>query len=135
MSNQVVTQQSFQERMMDRIRSSMGELMTEEELKKVVEKALNEAFFKGYEVQINKYNTKVEPPLIHKLIKELLTEQIKTLLIEYMKVHKVEINQMIDKTVQEGLGLAFMRAISSMFKGTLNNFKYNIEQSINSGSF
>lgn len=131
MSNEVVIQQNFQERMMERIRGSIGELMTEEELKKIVEKAVNQIFFEGTTVKVDNWHNKTEPPFIHKLVKDLLEAQVKVAVQNYMVENKDTFRKIIQKIIQEGMGVAVFKAFENTFSSTLSSFQYNIEQKFN----
>jgi hypothetical protein len=45
MTEAIQTSQSFDERMMAKIKESIGELVTDDELKKIIEKGMSMAFF------------------------------------------------------------------------------------------
>ena len=45
-SNQIAASTTFQERMFERVRESLSELLTEEEARALVDRAINEALFK-----------------------------------------------------------------------------------------
>ncbi len=46
----IVAQQSFEEKVMGRIRESIGELMSDEDLKRIVEKGIDRALFERHEI-------------------------------------------------------------------------------------
>lgn len=53
MTTEVTTAVSFEQRMKDRIRESIGELISDEELQKMVHRGVEEVFFKPGTKKIN----------------------------------------------------------------------------------
>ncbi len=61
MSNELQMTQDFQTRIFKRIRESIGDLMTDEDLRKLIEAAMQKAFFTEVKIEGNYYNpTRVE---------------------------------------------------------------------------
>ncbi len=129
MSSDLEKQKTFEERMKDRIRDSIGELMTDEELSKIVTKATEEIFFKPTTLH-ESYHSKEIPPFIHTIIKELLTDSVRDLTREYFEQNKDAVTETIKEIIKEGLGSAVLSAISSKFDWDLQNFVNNILSTI-----
>jgi len=125
--NEIVESKSFKEKMQDRIKDSIGELMTDEELSKIIEKAVNQIFF---EPTHNGYNQKDTPPFLHSLIKALLEEQVRIIVNKYIKNHTEEVKKVIDETISKGIGNAMIGAISDRFQNDLLNFKCSIANNL-----
>ena len=126
MNKEIVPSKSFQDRMKDRIKDSIGELMTDDELKKVVNQAVQEIFFEKQVLQ-DGYGTKEKPPWIHKLIKEILKDKVRIAVDDYMFVNSEIILKNIDNIVKDGVGGAVLSAITNRFQFDLNSFQMNIE--------
>lgn len=129
MSSELEKQKTFEERMKSRIRDSIGELMTDEELSKIVTKATEEIFFKPIKLQ-DGYHTKEAPPFIHTIIKELLNDSVRDLTREYFEQNKDAVTETIKVVIKEGLGSAVLTAITSKFQWDLQNFGNNLMQTI-----
>lgn len=127
--NAITTQKSFQERIKDRIKNSIGELMTDKELSEIVNRAMEEIFFKPTIIQ-DRYTTKETPPFIHQLLKELLTENVNKAVSEYILNHKEDVQKAIQRVVSVGMGKALMNAISLQFNNDLMNFQNDIMDNI-----
>ena len=104
MTTEITTTKSFQEKMFEKIRESMGDLMTEDDLKTLVNSAIQKAFFEpAYE--IDRYgNSKLTKDslfvsLIRKEMETKVTEAIKTWLAE----HPEEVTKAIDETIAKGM--------------------------------
>lgn len=130
MSSEIIRQQNFQERMMERICESIGELMTDEELKQVVDKAVDQVFFQNITLKDGFYSKEV-PPVIHGVIKELLAEKVNKIVDEYIQTHTIDAERIIKQVTQEGLGMAVIRAFSAKFQGALQTFEMNLKEQLN----
>src|SRR6478736_8480675 len=85
----VVKGEDFQTRMFERIKAQMGELMTDEELKKIVDAALQKAFFEPTIIVTNPghYTEKQTPgpSVFTQLVHDLLQENVKKLTKGWME--------------------------------------------------
>jgi len=104
MTTEITTTKSFQEKMFEKIRESMGDLMSEDDLKAVVNSAMQKAFFEpGYE--IDRYgNSKLTKDslfvnLIRKEMESKVIEAVKIWLVE----HPEEVTKAIDETIAKGI--------------------------------
>ncbi len=125
MSTEIEKQKTFEERMKARIRDSIGELMTDEELSKIVNKATEEVFFKPLELK-DGYRTKEVPPFSHNIVKELLTDSVRKEVEKYFSENKEDVSKMVKQIIQDGLGKALMNALDSKFQFDLNSFGNNL---------
>jgi len=125
----IVEQKNFQERMIDRIRDSIGELMTDEELSKIVHRAMEEIFFKPMELKMG-YQTKEVPPFIHQLLKELLADAVRNEVTKYIAENKLIVLKQIQQTISRGMGQALIDAISNRFHCNLMTLQDNLASTI-----
>lgn len=131
----IVTNQTFEQRMKERIRDSIGDLISDEDLTKMVDRSLEEVFFKPrpnpkHAAYYNSGEPATIPPLLHELVKEVLEANVQAAVREYIGSHKEEVNAIIQKVVQEGIGAAVLGAMNSMFSHQLMNLQNNISQQI-----
>ena len=129
MTSEIVEQKSFQERMRDRIKESIGELMTDEELKTLIVRGIDETFFKEGYKQVG-WRSEPTPSLMYSILKELLNERVVIAVQEYIKENNEWFMEEITKAFTENLSSTFVKAIQSMFYNALSNFQSNIEQTI-----
>lgn len=129
MSNNLQLATDFQTRIFDKIKSDIGSLMTDEQLKLLVEQAMKQAFFEYRtveEYQSGWGNRKVEhPPAILKVIKELMETKVKTALEAWLNENEVEVKKMIqetfDKKILDCVRSAFERSVESKTGTTFQN--------------
>ena len=116
---------TFEERMRARIRESIGELMSDEDLAKIVDRGLEEVFFqprgKGG------YNQEPRPPLIHDIVRDVLGLQVQKEVAYWVQTHNDEVKEILKQVLEEGVGLAVMSALKSMFANDLMTLGHSIE--------
>ena len=123
--NELTTQSTFEERMKSRIRESIGELMTDEELGKIVSRCTEEVFFKPIKVN-GTYSDRFKPPAVHQIIEELLAEKVKQVVAQYIKANEEKLMVEVNKVITAGIGNAVLSAIQQRFEMELNMFQSNI---------
>ena len=69
--NEPAITKSFEERMFEQIKSQMGDLLTQEELGKILETAIDKAFFQDRIVKSG-YSTDVKEPLFVEMIRRIV---------------------------------------------------------------
>lgn len=131
--NALVENKSFQEKMQERIRESIGDLITTEELKVLVDKGVHEAFFEKKTTKTGSgWNSQtVEMP---SLMEAMVLELIQPLVLEecklYLKEHSEEVQELIAKVVQEGVGAAIFKSMQSIFRNDLYGFEQRITDNL-----
>jgi hypothetical protein len=123
MNTAVVKGEDFQTRMFERIKAQMGELMTDEELKKIVDAALQKAFFEPTVIITNPghYTEKrlPGPSVFTSLVHDLMQENVKKLTKEWMEAHSEELEKFFKEQFDKGLMQmvvgAFQQALGDKF--------------------
>jgi uncharacterized protein YcaQ len=100
----ITTPQTFQERMYGRVKELLGELLTEEEAKQLVDKAIQDALFSSKKIY-NTYGSQVreEPPQFVELVKNEVQPIVKNAVDKWIAEHQEEVNQTIEKVIQDGI--------------------------------
>ncbi len=131
----IVESKTFEQRMKERIRDSIGDLISDEDLTKMVDRSLEEVFFKPrpnpkYASYYNAGEPATIPPLLHELVKEVMEANVQAAVREWIGSNQEEVNATIQKVIQEGIGAAVLGAMNSMFNYQLSNLQNNISQQI-----
>ncbi len=127
MSTEVATVQSFQERVGSMIRAQIGELMTSEELKALVDKAMHEAFFKEREVKLDQWGrTKTMPPYATDLVTELLREEVKAAAVAWLKENPGAVQEAIKGAIGKGVMDLLTTALNNHFFGAFEAFRNDL---------
>jgi len=132
--NAITENKTFEERMKDRIKDSIGDLITDEDLTKLVNRGIEDVFFKKTRIKKG-YDYEDGPALIESIVKELLEEKIRIFAQQYVSLHEKEVVEAINKVAKEGAGNAVLAAISSAFSRQLYMFENNIRQQFQNGGF
>jgi hypothetical protein len=124
MTNEVATVQSFQERVGSMIRSQIGELMTNEEIKALVDKAMHEAFFEKRVVKVGQWgDTKTEPPYAIELVTDLLREEVKTAAVAWLKENPEAVQEAIKDAIGKGMMDMLTTALNGYFWNAFEGFR------------
>jgi hypothetical protein len=102
MKNEIETTKTFQERMFERIREQMGELLSEDDLKSIVSSAIQKAFFEPTERQNGYHAEKIEPVFIT-LIRKEMEPKITIAIRDWLTTHPEEVAKAIDDTIAKGM--------------------------------
>ena len=127
--NDIAKTKSFEEKMKDRVKDSIGDLMTDEDLKKIVEKGIEEVFFQG-KLSQDGYSSKRSDPLINTMIEGLLKQKIEQALYKYIESRSDDIDKKMNDVIKNGAGHAFISALDSMFSNSLDTLKFDIQNEI-----
>lgn len=125
MTNEVATVQSFQERVGSMIRSQIGELMTNEEIKALVDKAMHEAFFETRQVRADTwsgtYTTK--PGYAIELVTDLLREEVKAAAVAWLKENPEAVQEAIRGAIGKGMMDMLTTALNGYFWNAFEGFR------------
>lgn len=129
MSNIQVTT-DFQQRMFERIRDSMGDLLSDEDLKKLIDVALQKIFF---EKQIDKsrstsFHTHYGDSMLVDIIKELVQPAVVKAVNEWIAQNPKIVEQTIDTVVSQGITRVVFQHLDQVFSLPLQNLRADLRQ-------
>lgn len=102
MSNEVVTNQDFQTRMFERIRGQLGDMMTDDDLKRIVEAAVQKSFFEG-RIERRQYGNDVHhPPLFVELVAKEVRPAVERAAADWVEANKEQVIAAIKGAISEG---------------------------------
>ena len=122
----MVPTKTFEERMRDRIRDSIGELMSDEDLQKIVQRGIDEVFFKTHYVDDGRYQKREIPPLIHSVVKEVLSDRMKDAVEAWLQTHEADVRDAVAHVVEEGAGQAMVKALNGYMADSMLLLESNI---------
>ena len=103
MGTDIAATQAFQEKMFTRIREQMGDLLTDEDLKRLVESAMQKAFFEEVKHYDQWNRATVEPPVFVKAVKELTETRVRVAVSNWLEAHPEEVTKVIDECIARGI--------------------------------
>lgn len=134
MSNTEVTQpRSLQDRVGDRIRDQIGDLMTDEDLKTLVDRALNEAFFTKRPIPKKNYHDeqKFDDAFAVAHVHKLLEGRVEAACKAWLSDHKDELGAHIDNAIAAGFSRLMLAWLDNKVNTALFEFGNNLRQQMN----
>ena len=134
MTNEITTPLTFEQKMANKIKESIGDLLSDEDLTKLVNRGLEEAFFTERPNPHYHYNNnqpRTIEPLIHDIVRQTLQPAMNEAVKKYLEENQEHVMVLVNKTVQEGAGQALIKALDSMFSGTLISMQASIHNVLN----
>ena len=130
--NDLTTKQTFEEKLKTRIKDSIGDLMTDEDLTKLVEKGIQSIFFdKRCEKTRNWAQPKVEKePLIEEMLKDLLKPRIDAVVQKFISDNKDVVHTQIQKAVDGGISKLVLGSIDNYLAEKLLSLKFDIQNDL-----
>jgi hypothetical protein len=116
MSTEIAKSQTFEEKMMERIRTSIGELMSDEDLKKLVERGIEKALFTPREEK-GAWHTTVKPSIVDECVVKFVEARAKAAVDEWLKTHPEQIEAALHSAVKAGVGGCILQTLDSRFAG------------------
>lgn len=130
MSADIQPAKSLQERVSDRIREQIGELLTDDDLKKLTEAAVKQAFFAPRVLMRDYGREELQPPLIISTVENLLQPAVNAEVAAYLKTHGDEIKKHIDDAVGRGIVTLIQQWLDQRLYGAMVTLGDNIKQQI-----
>lgn len=132
----IVQSKTFEERMKERIRDSIGDLISDEDLGKMVDRSLEEVFFKARAnpKRTSYYNSgepDTLPPLLHEIVKTAMTEQVTEAVKEYIANNRDQVDASIKTVLEQGMGNALVSALNGLFACQLSSLQANLTNQFN----
>ena len=137
--NEIDLSLTFQQKLTEEIKDKIGSLMTDEDLKKIIDRVVNQAFFEERKVG-DGYTTRSEPPYFIKLASNLLEANVQAQLKLWFadKKNQAIIKDMIDNLIKKGLANIliheFQMITSNAFFAFGNQIKNDITMSLSSSN-
>lgn len=132
----IVQNKTFEQRMKERIRDSIGDLISDEDLSKMVDRSLEEVFFKerANPKRTSYYNSgepDTLPPLLHEIVKSAMTEQVTEAVKEYIANNREQVDATIKTVLEQGMGNALISAMNGVFSTQLSSLQSNLTNQFN----
>lgn len=127
----IQTTATFEERMINYVKDSMGSLMTDDELNTVIYKATQKIFFEAtYEK--DRYGSKYiqGPPLAQKMVAEVLNGHVKTTIEAWFRDNPEKVLAVIQRVMDESLIKAMTGALMRQTNAAFLDLKTELENVI-----
>lgn len=124
MAGEIATSKTFQDKMFERIRDSIGDLMPDEDLKKIVASGIEKAFFENRIVAYGSYGgTQTKEPVLVEMIRDLMREKIRLAVDSWMRDNPDKVKEAIEKVIQQGVFGCVMNQIQDWSMGPMSDLR------------
>lgn len=134
MSTSLTPQQTFQSKIEERIRTDIGELIPDEALAEIVERAMQKAFFEGRPI-VDHWGSKTgrsDHPWFVQCVKDVLDKRVESAVSNWIASNDAQVTSMISEQLDAGISNCLVRAFSRIFAEDMRTFENNLEQRIRS---
>ena len=131
MDTQIVKSQTFEEKLGERIKKDIGDLIPDKDLQEIVKQAMHKAFFHE-KVIYDKFHreTHREIPFIIEHVKDLIEDRVDKQIKSWMAEHDKAIMKMINDKIEEGIMGVCMRSFTALMQPDMNQLGYAVESKL-----
>ena len=118
----IAVSKSFNEKMEEKIKESIGEMMSSEDLQKIIATGIEKAFFKQTEIKSG-YNTVYKDSFLVEHIRANMDKLVAREIAKRFNEDKEQFSKLIEKTLEKDIFELFQRGFNENFKDALINFR------------
>lgn len=130
----VITNETFETKLRNKIKDSIGDLISNDDLSKLVHRSLEEVFFTPRKNPNRSYYNSNEPdtiaPLLHDIVKETLQPMVTEVIKEYITKNNDEVLKAVKEVVTAGVGNAVVIAMNMQFQNQILTFQTNVQNQL-----
>jgi hypothetical protein len=112
----------FQQKMRERIRANIGDLMPDAALAQIVEKGIHEAFFAPRRVPQNYGADKIEPSWFVKFLQDACKSLVEQAVKEWVSRNQEQVLAMAKETLEDGVAQAVLNSFARLWRGPIAAF-------------
>jgi hypothetical protein len=128
MGTEIATSRTFQEKMFERIKEQMGDLLTEEDLKKMVDAAMQKAFFDPV-IERNSYGNETKHlPVFVTMIKKETEDQVKHAVKAWIDAHPEAVISALNEALEKGMFKMALSYFESKTYGPMQELVMKLQQ-------
>jgi hypothetical protein len=124
---------TFQQRMFERIRESMGELLSEDDLKELLERTIEKSFFEERIVPSSSHyydRDKKKPSLFQELVTEQVQPMMEKAITAWLQDNSEQVTTTIDAVLKDGLLGALSKAIEYKMQTPILSLRQEISNKL-----
>lgn len=123
----ITPQQAFEDLIKDRIRDDIGKLMPDEALQKIIEKAIEGAFFTQRITKEGSWHERVEPSWVEKHIRSLLEAQVRAHVDKWFQDNRERMSEIIETGIKETMPGMLVKLLEGFWDAKLYSFQANLQ--------
>jgi hypothetical protein len=122
MSEQLDTPKTFEQKVEDKIRDSIGDLIDAESLRKIIERGMENIFFKEKEIQDRwGSNIRKEAPYAAQLADRILREEVTKKIDTWLAEHPDAIAKAVEQAMAKGITSVVTEVLDDRMRWMFNN--------------
>lgn len=121
---------NLEERVSEKIKESIGDLITGDELSELILKSVDDIFFKPTTIQVSQFRSENGPSLLHSIVREIMDEHVKNEVQSYIVAHPEVVTDVVETIVKNGFDGAVINALRNVFSNEMSNFEFSIQNKI-----
>ena len=128
-SRELAPMEAFQERVKNRLRDDIGELLPDEALAEMVQRVVEEEFFKKRTDRVGPtYSAKTieKPTWFQELVVEAAKPVIEAKILQFLSDNRAEIDRQIKETIERGAMSLAVYTFDSVILGALRRQEWSI---------
>ena len=129
MSKELAVPGTFAERIRDRLRELIGDVITDDDLTRFIERGIEEEFF---HTQKDSYGRNTGKPIVHSMVRECLFEAMEKAVRRWLRDHEAEVMETVREEIEKGAAHAMMNGLNSAFKENFEQLARNINYNMRS---
>lgn len=114
---------SLEDRITARLHESIGDLITDEDLKGMVARGIEQALFteRHDEKNSDQWHKRTKPSVVDEQVAKLLGEKMQSAVDQWLKANPDKIQAAIDITIKAGVADALLRTLDNRFAGVFDS--------------
>lgn len=121
---------SFQDRIFTKIKDSIGDLMTDEDLKRLVEAAMQDAFFKDRITKGDYGRVDSKPPLLVELVDKLVRDRVDKAVGAWLDANSATVEKIIADRFADGASGLIAKAFDYRMNQAFEQFGHEIRTAL-----
>jgi hypothetical protein len=129
MSTEIQKPLSFEEKMMEKIRESIGSLVTDEDLKRIIEKGIDKALFEGRPQKDSWGNGNSTASIVDQAVQKYLSEHMKVAVDAWLANNPDKLQLAIDNAIKLGVAGCVQQSMDQRFSWIFQNLVQSAQSS------
>lgn len=119
-----MTDKTLEQRITERLHQSLGDLITDADLKGMVERGVEQTLFQERRITNDRgYHDRTLPPLMQEVAEKLLKARMEAAVDVWLKENPERVEAIVKQVIQAGMSEAFMATLDNRFKQV---FEFNL---------
>ncbi len=124
--NNLEKTKTLQEKLSDKIKESLGDMITEEDLKPLVDRSIEQMLMEDRTIETDSYSKRIKPPLLTELIQVEVQIHCQKIVPEWLANHPEIMEKAFQEVFDEGIFQTIQKVMDNKIYGPLIDFQNKI---------